>query len=145
MHATITQDHTSGVTLQISLGSIESTAFADQLPLQTPLCLTELNLPHTNAGAAFEGCDIGCTSELAAVFARLTRLDLSRCSTPVAAADAASLIGACTALRWLGAPAVREPGESVSDATTVTLQAAGHSSVRVRVKVEGRVNVRVGS
>ena len=82
------------------------------------LCVvTELNLPHTNGGAVFDGCASSLDPDLAAVVGRLTRLDLSRGSGPMAAADAVALIGACTCLRWLGAPAVRQLGAALPSPT----------------------------
>ena len=83
--------------------------------------VTELNLPHTNGGAAFEGCASGLEPELAAIMARLTHLDLSRGSAPMPAADAVALICACSSLKWLGAPAVRQPGTATSQTGLTTV------------------------
>ena len=63
---------------------------------------------------------------------KLTRLDLSRGYAPMAATDAAALIGSCTSLRWLGAPAVRQPGE------------LKHELFRAAVSDKHRVRVRIG-
>ena len=71
---------------------------------------TELNLQRTDAGTAFEGCAAGLSAAHAAILGQLTRLDLSQGLAPMAAADAAAVIRSCTALRWLGAPEVRESG-----------------------------------
>ena len=79
--------------------------------VQSSKCaMAELNMPRTDAGLAFGGCGAGVSPELAACLGRLTRMDLSNGSTPMAAADAAALVRSCSALRWLGAPSVRQPG-----------------------------------
>jgi hypothetical protein len=119
----LNHEYTRGLTPTARFGDpLTGLQFRGWPPSFKCLCATtELNLPHTSAGAAFEGCASGFAPELAAVVAKLTRLDLSRGSTPVAAADAAALIGACTSLRWLGAPAVRQPGESLSDVIPATM------------------------
>ena len=72
--------------------------------------VTELNMPRTRAGSALDGCAAEIAPDFAAMPGHLTRLDLSDGVVPMAAADAAAVIMSCPALRWLGAPTVKQSG-----------------------------------
>ena len=103
-------------------------------------------MPRTSAGSAFEGCAAHVDLDLAALLGQLTRLDLSKGTVPMAAADAAALIMSCTALRWLGAPAVRQPGARSSWDTVIprTLQAHVSRNVSHCLRCQCLISTQTG-